>query len=288
MKLIDLTGRQFHRLTVLSYVGKGKWLVKCSCDGNECSVFGNNLRRGRTKSCGCLGRELSRTRAHSLDSGLHHRTTHNLSHIPGFKSYQAMLARCYDPNHDSHSGYYADIEVCDRWRFGEDGKMGVECFFEDMGPKPSPEHSLDRWADGEGHYEPGNCRWATRIQQQCNIRNNVRDGDLVVMELIGPLSRSTGIDRTTLMARYNQGDRGNRLVRPVSTEYRSNTSGHTGVSFDKVIGKWTARIQINRTKIYLGRFVLMEDAIATRQAAELKYFGKILSDPGRHEDASAP
>jgi hypothetical protein len=119
-------------------------------------------------------------------------TKHGLSRAPGSSSYYAMLLRCYDPTYDRY-GAYADVEVCDRWRFGENGRTGIECFFEDMGPKPSPEHSIDRWPNCRGHYEPGNCRWATPLQQQMNIHNNIKDGDLVVGELIRPLSESTGI-----------------------------------------------------------------------------------------------
>lgn len=51
----------------------------------------------------------------------------------------------------------------------------------------------------------------------------------------------------------------------------SNTSGHIGVSWDKATQKWLAQIQINRKKINLGRFHNLEDAIAARKAAELKY-----------------
>jgi hypothetical protein len=57
------------------------------------------------------------------------------------------------------------IKVCDRWN-------DFALFLADMGLRPSPMHSIDRWPDGNGNYAPGNCRWATPTQQQRNKRNS--------------------------------------------------------------------------------------------------------------------
>lgn len=87
------------------------------------------------------------------------------SRSPEYSAWKGMRRRCYNPA----SARYADwggrgIRVCDRWLHS------FANFLADMGPRPSGDHSLDRWPDNDGDYEPGNCRWATRSQQQCNKR----------------------------------------------------------------------------------------------------------------------
>lgn len=88
---------------------------------------------------------------------------HGLYGTPTYVSWQAMKARCANPaHHEWHRYGGRGITVCDRWR------DDFAAFLRDMGARPSLAHSLDRFPNNDGNYEPENCRWATRKQQAEN------------------------------------------------------------------------------------------------------------------------
>jgi hypothetical protein len=95
------------------------------------------------------------------------RTTHGMSYAPEFIAWQGMKQRCYYEKHNSYKDYGGrGIAVCERWHVFEN-------FYEDMGERPSPDHSIER-IDVNGNYEPGNCKWVTWVEQIRNRRNTVR------------------------------------------------------------------------------------------------------------------
>ena len=156
MPALDLVGLRFGCLTVVSKAltraRNSMWQCRCSC-GRTKIVGGQNLRRGTTKSCGCLNIEIATNRV----------ITHGKSHTPIYSVWQNMLARCYSPTHKSHANYGGrGIGVCDRWRYS------FVNFYTDVGDPPKG-HTLDR-INNNADYEPNNCRWATPKEQSRNSR----------------------------------------------------------------------------------------------------------------------
>lgn len=122
-----------------------------------------------------------------------------------YYKWQRMLARCYHPSQKDYAKYGAKgITVCDRWRFGEGGISGFICWFTDMGP-PFIGATIDRYPNGKGNYEPGNCRWATITEQANNRKNNRHITARGQTLTIAQWSRVVGISRQALRYRVEQG-----------------------------------------------------------------------------------
>lgn len=157
-KVIDLTGKRFGRLVVINRCGSDKhqkalWLCVCDC-GNDRVAATGNLRSGQSVSCGCWMREKV-----SINN-----SKHGLTRTSEYSTWQGMIQRCTDPNAISYKNYgRRGVRVCDRWL------KSFNNFFEDMGPKPTPKHTLDRKDNNKG-YSPDNCKWATRLEQSINKR----------------------------------------------------------------------------------------------------------------------
>jgi hypothetical protein len=153
---VDHSGKVFSSWTVKEFYGRTKnneavWMCVCRC-GTERPVIMGSLQKGQSKSCGCEGR---RSAAQKM-------TKHGMAGTKTYKSWHQMHQRCAGKH--GHDYYLVKgIKVCDRW-------SSFENFFQDMGERLEGT-TLDR-IDGSKGYEPGNCRWADRIQQANNCCTN--------------------------------------------------------------------------------------------------------------------
>jgi len=188
----DLTGRIFGNWTVLNYAGlvkqkHAKWNCVCKC-GNRRPVFAQSLKSGASRGCGCTVSKMATQRL----------TKHGKSSSPVYKGWAAMKDRCFNPRNTHYAEYGGrGITVCDRWRYS------FTNFLKDMGER-KPGMTIER-IDNDGNYEPGNCKWATRREQQRNRRAcnylNFNGETLCISEW----ADRTGLRHETIRSRLNRG-----------------------------------------------------------------------------------
>lgn len=187
-------GSKYHRWTVVKLANETKYksyLCRCDC-GVIKPVIAATLIENRSKSCGCYRVGLSRA---FNGTGYKKRTPEQRK---VYSAWYLMMHRCFSPKSKKYNSYGArGITVCNRWH-------SIENFSQDMGPKPSSKHSLDR-INGDGDYEPGNCRWATIYEQNNNTSRNVKityQGDI---KTISEWARYFGMDIWVFGKRIRRG-----------------------------------------------------------------------------------
>jgi hypothetical protein len=156
----DRAGMRIGRLTVVKFSGfkeyksgprRSLWLCKCDC-GNENVISARNIAEKNVLSCGCLQKEMAKKNA-----------KHNMSRTKIYKIWTTLKQRCENNNDKNYPRYGGrGIMVCKEWA------DSFDAFYMHMGDMPTG-CSLDR-IDNNGNYEPGNVRWATKVQQTRNKR----------------------------------------------------------------------------------------------------------------------
>ena len=233
-KFIDLTGQRFGKLTVIKRIENDKyknarWLCRCDC-GNENKVTTNMLRRGNSKSCGCLSRDMTSER----------NLTHGMTKTPEYSTWISMKTRCYNKKFHAYKHYGGrGITVCDRWLKSFDN------FYEDMGPKPTPEHSIDRIDNNKG-YSPGNCKWVTINEQANNRRNNHNITLDCTTKTISQWGDEIGINSSVISLRLRRGwDSEKALTTPIKKERLITFNNKT-----LTINEWSKETGIDVKNLY--------------------------------------
>lgn len=186
-------------------------MCRCRC-GTERSIRYRHLYSGHTRSCiPCSGEKVAKARTK------HGHNPRNRKRSPTYSSWAMMVSRCTNPNFPWFSDYGGrGIKVCERWK-------DFANFLADMGERPSLKHSIDRFPDNDGNYEPGNCRWATAKEQGRNKRTSRLISFNGKTQTLVEWSEELGISESLLAARI--GRLGWPLEKAMKTPVRQNSRG---------------------------------------------------------------
>lgn len=183
-----MIGKKFGKLTIIEEYKQrdkhGKIVYKCLCDcGNYHDAVGVDLRKGNIKSCGCLR------------GNMHGKTRTRL-----YNTWSHMKQRCYNEKDPHYPDYGArGIVVCDEW------KDDFTNFYSwAMDNNYQENLTIDR-IDVNGNYEPDNCRWATKKQQNENKRNSIHLTYNGKTKTISQWCKELGLKHSIIYVRYHLG-----------------------------------------------------------------------------------
>lgn len=202
----NIAGQTFGRLTVINFVdcdrfNNARWLCRCEC-GNEKIVSRNCLISGKTRSCGCLNREILHQKGKYAI-----RTTHGLWGTRLYRIWKGIKNRCYNKKSADYIIYGArGITVCNEW------KNNFQAFYDWAMSHGYQDNLSTERIDPDGNYSPENCRWATDKEQANNRRSNrfitIGEETKTVAEWI----EYSGISRATFYQRLRAGKSGQDLI----------------------------------------------------------------------------
>lgn len=187
----EFIGKKYNRLTILEYIGRaedGHALVKCLCEcGNIRINTIKDVTNGYVKSCGCLQKEITKKRV-EIDGRIKEKL---------YTTYASMKAHCYNEKNNNYKNYgKRGIKICDEWLedYSNFRSWALSNGYKD-------ELSIDR-IDVNGNYEPNNCRWATREEQNNNKRNTIYLTYNGETHNITEWAKIIGINRKVISSRY--------------------------------------------------------------------------------------
>lgn len=192
-RIRDLTGQRFGRLVAVRSCeerrnGSVMWECRCDC-GTTLLVRAGYLTFGSTVSCGCYRKDQQRAAV----------TTHGGTLRREYRIWAGIRTRCVNEKDKRYHDYGGrGIVICNRW------KDSFENFYADMGPRPSPKHSIDR-RNNDGPYSPENCRWATEKEQQMNRSTTFYVSYSGKTQNLNVWSQETGIPHKVIYTRMYRG-----------------------------------------------------------------------------------
>ena len=271
-------GDVFGKLCIIEELGsrREKRIFLCLCEcGTICTTMLYKMRSGATKSCGHLKR-----------SGTH--VTHGLTRRripPEYKIWTGIKSRCFNANTPAYIRYGGrGITMAREWQYN------YEIFFTYVGSRPSPIHSIDRFPNGNGNYEPGNVRWATTTEQARNRNKTTMLTFNGQTKSLMEWAEIVGIGASVIRNRLNQGW---DVVAALSVRKRQyvelevpKPSRFKGVYWDKNKRRWAANIYFGNREdgrkiiVFLGRFGAEEEAARAYDIAALDMFGSTFPTNG--------